>query len=193
MTILPMAVIFVYVTDIYSSVSPNNYFVWQVFNLFIASLSFLALNNLSVMFLHKSIIALFIIIGLMLCIGILLSNIYNVIEEMNFIVRFISNISIFRYQFPATLWLIYGGERCRPYEIQSLLYMLNVPTNVENFYECIFKLIALAIFYHIIAVLVFIIKFNPLIDRYKRAECIEKYRNERLLKSNKPFMNKSFD
>ncbi|OTF75332.1 hypothetical protein BLA29_000466, partial [Euroglyphus maynei] len=183
-TILPMVIIFVYVTDIYSTVSPNNYFVWQVFSMFTSSMCFLAINNLNIMFLHKSIIALFIVIGLTLTISLSLSNVYNVIEEMNFIIRFSSSLSIFRYQFPATLWLIYGGERCRPYDIQSLLYMLNIPNNVEFFYECLTKLILLAIFYHSIALIIFIMKYNPMIDRYKRAERIKRYHNERLIKSN---------
>ena len=141
--------------------------------------------NISIVLLRKSLIALFIVVGFSQGVFLLLSNIYNVIEDLNFIVRFFSFFSIYRYQFPSTLWLIYGGERCRPYEIQSLMYMLNIPTNNEYFYDCITKLVFLAIFYHTIALVVFCIKYNPLINRHERAERIERYRNERLIKSYK--------
>ncbi|KAH9505948.1 ABC protein, sub ABCG [Dermatophagoides farinae] len=181
-TILPMVIIFAYVTDIYSTVSPNNFFWWQVINLYLSSFCFLAIINMNVLFLHKSIIVLFIVIANSQGFFLLLSNVYNVIEEMNFIVRFLSNFSIYRYQLQATLWLIYGGDRCKSHEIQSLMYMLNIPTNVEYFYDCIVKLVLLAIFYHTLALLVFIIKYNPLINRHKRAERIKRYRNERILK-----------
>ncbi|KAH7642958.1 hypothetical protein HUG17_9649 [Dermatophagoides farinae] len=181
-TILPMVIIFAYVTDIYSTVSPNNFFWWQVINLYLSSFCFLAIINMNVLFLHKSIIVLFIVIANSQGFFLLLSNVYNVIEEMNFIVRFLSNFSIYRYQLQATLWLIYGGDRCKSHEIQSLMYMLNIPTNVEYFYDCIVKLVLLAIFYHTMALLVFIIKYNPLINRHERAERIKRYRNERILK-----------
>ncbi|KAH7642959.1 hypothetical protein HUG17_9650 [Dermatophagoides farinae] len=181
-TILPMVIIFAYVTDIYSTVSPNNFFWWQVINLYLSSFCFLAIINMNVLFLHKSIIVLFIVIANSQGFFLLLSNVYNVIEEMNFIVRFLSNFSIYRYQLQATLWLIYGGDRCKSHEIQSLMYMLNIPTNVEYFYDCIVKLVLLAIFYHTLALLVFIIKYNPLINRHKRAERIKRYHNERILK-----------
>ncbi|KAH9512085.1 ABC protein, sub ABCG [Dermatophagoides farinae] len=181
-TILPMAIMFVYITDIYSSVSPNNYFVWQVLNLYLSSFSFVAIVNIIIVLLRKSIILLFILIGSSQGFFLLLSDVCNVIEDKNFFVRFLSNFSFYRYQFPSTLLLIYGGDRCRPYEIQSLLYMLNVPTNNEYFYECIVKLVLLAIFYHTIALIVFCIKYNPLINRHERAERIEHYRNECLIK-----------
>nr|XP_046917174.1 uncharacterized protein LOC124497553 isoform X1 [Dermatophagoides farinae]XP_046917176.1 uncharacterized protein LOC124497553 isoform X2 [Dermatophagoides farinae] len=181
-TILPMAIMFVYITDIYSSVSPNNYFVWQVLNLYLSSFSFVAIVNIIIVLLRKSIILLFILIGSSQGFFLLLSDVCNVIEDKNFFVRFLSNFSFYRYQFPSTLLLIYGGDRCRPYEIQSLLYMLNVPTNNEYFYECIVKLVLLAIFYHTIALIVFCIKYNPLINRHERAERIEHYRNEHLIK-----------
>ncbi|KAH7643184.1 hypothetical protein HUG17_9875 [Dermatophagoides farinae] len=184
-TILPMAILFVYITDIYSPVSLNNYFVWQVLNVYLSFFSIMAIMNISIVLLRKSLIALFIVVGFSQGVFLLLSNIYNVIEDLNFIVRFFSFFSIYRYQFPSTLWLIYGGERCRPYEIQSLMYMLNIPTNNEYFYDCITKLVFLAIFYHTIALVVFCIKYNPLINRHERAERIERYRNERLIKSYK--------
>ncbi|KAH9501554.1 uncharacterized protein LOC142597725 [Dermatophagoides farinae] len=184
-TILPMVILFVCITNIYSPVSPNNYFIWQVFNLYLSSFSIMAIMNISIVLLRKSIIALFIVVGFSQGFFLLLSSIYNVIEEKNFIVRFLSNFSFYRYQFPSTLLLIYGGDRCRPYEIQSLLYMLNVPTNDEYFYECMVKLVLLAIFYHTIALIVFCIKYNPLINRHERAERIERFRNERLIKSYK--------
>ncbi|KAH7643185.1 hypothetical protein HUG17_9876 [Dermatophagoides farinae] len=180
-TIIPMVIIFFYITNIHSPVTPNNFLFWQLFIAFLSALSIMALTNISIMFLHKSFVGLFIVVGFSQCIFLLLSNIYNVIEDMNFIVRFFSFFSIYRYQFQSTLWLIYGSERCRPYEIQALMYMLNIPTNDEFFYECIVKLVLLAIFYHTIALIVFCIKYNPLINRHERAERIERYRNERLL------------
>ncbi|KAH9506037.1 ABC protein, sub ABCG [Dermatophagoides farinae] len=181
-TILPMVIIFAYVIDNYSTVSPNNFFWWQVINLYLSSLCFLAIMNMNVLFLHRSILALFTFVGFSQGFFLLLSNVYNVIEEMNFIVRFLSNFSIYRYQFQATLWLIYGGDRCKSHEIQSLMYMLNIPTNVEYFYDCIVKLVLLVIFYHTMALLVFCVKYNPLINRHERAERIERYRNEHILK-----------
>ena len=177
-----MAIMFVYLTDIYSLVSPNNYFVWQVLNLYLSSFSVMAIMNISIVLLRKSLIALFIVVGFSQGFFLLLSNIYTVIEDLNFIARFFSFLSIYRYQFPSTLWLIYGGERCRPYEIQSLMYMLNIPTNVEYFYDCIVKLVLLVIFYHTMALFVFCVKYNPLINRQERAERIERYRNEHILK-----------
>ncbi|KAH7642902.1 hypothetical protein HUG17_9593 [Dermatophagoides farinae] len=180
--ILSIVIIFAYVIDIYSTVSPNNFFWWQVINLYLSSLCFLALMNMNVLLLHRSIIAIFIVIGFSQGFFLLLSNVYNVIEEMNFIVRFLSNFSIYRYQFHATLWLIYGGDRCKSYEIQSLMYIFNIPTNVEYFYDCIVKLVLLVIFYHTMALLVFCVKYNPLINRHERAERIERYRNEHILK-----------
>ena len=176
-----MVIIFFYITNIHSPVTPNNFLFWQLFIAFLSALSIMAMTNISIMFLHKSFVGLFIVVGFSQCIFLLLSNIYNVIEDMNFIVRFFSFFSIYRYQFQSTLWLIYGSERCRPYEIQALMYMLNIPTNDEFFYECIVKLVLLAIFYHTIALIVFCIKYNPLINRHERAERIERYRNERLL------------
>ncbi|KAH9507164.1 hypothetical protein DERF_011861 [Dermatophagoides farinae] len=123
---------------------------------------------MNVLLLHRSIIAIFIVIGFSQGFFLLLSNVYNVIEEMNFIVP--------------TLWLIYGGDRCKSHEIQSLMYMLNIPTNVEYFYDCIVKLVLLVIFYHTMALFVFCVKYNPLINRQERAERIERYRNEHILK-----------
>nr|XP_046917637.1 ABC transporter G family member 33-like [Dermatophagoides farinae] len=185
-TILPMAIMFVYLTDIYSLVSPNNYFVWQVLNLYLSSFSVMAIMNISIVLLRKSLIALFIVVGFSQGFFLLLSNIYTVIEDLNFIARFFSFLSIYRYQFPSTLWLIYGGERCRPYEIQSLMYMLNIPTNNdEYFYDCMVKLILLAIFYHTIALIVFCIKYNPLINRHERVEKIQEFRQKRLISSYK--------
>ncbi|KAH9507163.1 hypothetical protein DERF_011861 [Dermatophagoides farinae] len=157
-TILSMVIIFAYFR-------PNNFFWWQVINLYLSSLCFSGPNEYERIDFHRAFFYYY--------------PMYTINEfHRTFSIEFFN----YRYQFQATLWLIYGGDRCKSHEIQSLMYMLNIPTNVEYFYDCIVKLVLLVIFYHTMALFVFCVKYNPLINRQERAERIERYRNEHILK-----------
>lgn len=87
-----------------------------------------------------------------------------------------------RFVIQAGLYLIYGDQRCRPDEIQTILYQFRIPNVPQHLHECIMMLVALAFFFHFLALMALILKTSPIINRLKREEKVQKFRNENLLK-----------
>lgn len=167
-------IIYVWIIDIYETTHPRIY--WSIFLLLFLSVQvFQAMGHcLSLLSNNNS----FIYIALANCLYtlmILTANFFTKIANLHYSLQIISNLSICRFMIEGNLILQYGFGRCRPNDIQSILYNMNIPGD-HYYYHCIRMLIFQLLLFRLISFAILIAKSNPLQNRRLRAERIEKYR-----------------
>ncbi|XP_027202263.2 uncharacterized protein LOC113796233 [Dermatophagoides pteronyssinus] len=180
--IIPFILIYVYMIDIYSPVSMNNYFVWYILILHMGSMAFIAVINMAIFTFPRNLINIFIIIICFLCFDHLMWHTGPILQEMNFIVKFVEKFAILKHLHNANLWLVYGGERCSSMnnQIQIILYMTHIEDEWPQFLWNYLRAAINIVIYHCMAFLLFLYKSNELINRHERAQRIQRYRTERL-------------
>lgn len=179
--LIPIVMVYVYIVDIYDNVPINNHFYyWQVWIFILSLISFQAISHIVSIITNGHFIMMILTLAFFIVSFMILSNMFNPISTMNYFLKSISNLSVLRFFNQATLWLIYGGSRCKENEIQTILYQLKIPNTTENFFRSIIMLILLAILYHTIALALLILKANPKANRRRRVERIQRYRVEKL-------------
>ena len=180
--LIPIVAAYVSIVDIYETVSPNGFYQWQVLIMILSSMSFQAISHFVALVTNGHFIMMILTLAFILSVFLMLSNLFNPIDQLPYIFHLISHFSVLRHLNQGTFWLVYGGDRCTENEIQTILYQLVVPNTRDHFKQCIITLAMLAVFYHTIALFMLIFKANPISNRLGRVERLEKFRNERLLK-----------
>ncbi|OTF74825.1 ABC transporter sub-family G-like protein, partial [Euroglyphus maynei] len=178
--LIPIIMAYVSITDIFSNVSANHYYEWQVIVLLLASISFQAISHLVALLTNGHFVLMIICLASFCTSFMIFSNVFNPIEQLSFGLRLLSHLSVYRFVNQADFWLVYGGDRCHEHEIQSVLYQLMIPNTIQHFHYCIIMLVALALFYHCLAFSVLIFKSNPMKSRRSRAQRIQRYNADKL-------------
>lgn len=179
--IFPIVFIFIYIIDIYSSIVSNNFFLWNSIILLLAVISCHAISHIVAILTDGRLIIMVVTLITFFCLFFLLSNCYNNVSEMGLILSSLSKFSILLPLNQGILWLIYGGDRCKPDEIQTILMKLDIPNSVEFFWQNLLWLILLALFYHTVALIILIAKKTTRDNRRKRCERVRKYGEDILL------------
>ncbi|KPM03255.1 ABC transporter sub-family G-like protein 5 [Sarcoptes scabiei] len=179
---IPILIGFVYIVDFYSQTTPNNFYWWHVLLMILLTIGYQGISHLIVLISNRIFILMMILTASHIFFFLMLTGLFSEIDQMNFIFRFLSNFSMLRFVIQAGLYLIYGDQRCRPDEIQTILYQFRIPNVPQHLHECIMMLVALAFFFHFLALMALILKTSPIINRLKREEKVQKFRNENLLK-----------
>uniref|UniRef100_A0A6P6Y7W5 ABC transporter G family member 3-like n=1 Tax=Dermatophagoides pteronyssinus TaxID=6956 RepID=A0A6P6Y7W5_DERPT len=131
--------IFIYMIDIYETIRPGIY-IWLFIIFLLGIICTQGMGNLLAITTNGE---LNLLVVSMLCVAmlcILLGNSATPVKQLHYSFEFLSLFSPSRFINECFIMLQYGFDRCRPKEIQVILYQLRIEHD-EHFYFCIIMLI----------------------------------------------------
>ncbi|KAH9412903.1 ABC protein, sub ABCG [Dermatophagoides pteronyssinus] len=167
-------IIFIYMIDIYETILPGIY-CWLYVIFLLGIISIQGIGNILAILTNGKLTILVVSIPCIQTLLAFLGNVATPVKQLHYFFQFLSLFSPSRFINESFVMLQYGFDRCRPKEIQVILYHLRIEHD-EHFYFCIIMLIIQpAIFYHLVAFLLIMIRSNPFESRKHRAEKILKH------------------
>ncbi|OTF73500.1 hypothetical protein BLA29_005304, partial [Euroglyphus maynei] len=176
---IPIFLIYAYLIDIYEPVRSGIYFS-IAFYIILGATAVQSVGHLLSIVTLGEFVALVISIPGIEAIFLMVSNLGTPVKRLHYILQFISNFAPTRFGIEAMFLLQYGFDRCRPKEVQKILFKLKMENDehehhtsflLYTFIMLIFNLL----FYRLISLLLLVIKSNHYDHRRKRAQKIANF------------------